>query len=279
MGYEVTYFYHERLEDGKYNTEETKELKKNVGSVFEELPLEKLAAVIMGQLARRDIWIVDVNACEFEKKKLNFKESADGKGIILKGKKFAFNQSAELIAEDVEITEVGVPQQMIHLHQKQFPPNHLANRASNAGKPKAWMSFDPEIQQLHEARQKGLKFTVGNKYPIYNIEEHPLGLTYGQVFTTVDDAGTTMTISDKFFIPATVRLVGDNEVPGGFSPQKRDDGPRLSYEGELKMDHHDVRKQQSKPAGPPPEYKHIPIDNGEIPAEYYAVPDLGRKVK
>ena len=46
MAYEVVYKYHKRLEDGRYNNEEIKETKKNIGNGFEEYPLEKLAAII-----------------------------------------------------------------------------------------------------------------------------------------------------------------------------------------------------------------------------------------
>ena len=61
MGYEVTYKYHPKREDGNgYNTDEVKELTKKVGKAFDDMPSEKLAAVVMSQLARRDIWIIDV---------------------------------------------------------------------------------------------------------------------------------------------------------------------------------------------------------------------------
>lgn len=271
IGYEVSYKYHERLEGGKYNTEEVKELKKNIGNALDEFPLEKLASIIMGQLARRDIWIIDVEIEEFIKKKLNFKESNDGKGIIIKGKKFSFNGSVDITSEDVEIEAVEA--KSVSQPVQKYPPNNLANRASNVGKPKSWMIFDPEIQNLHEAKQKSLKFTVAQRYPIYNITEHPLGLTYGQIFTTVDDTGTTITISDKFFVPANIRLVGDNEVPGGFSQSPmQDDGPKLSYGNELRTGAGDIR-------APSANYQHIPIDNGQIPAEMYQVPDLGRRLK
>jgi hypothetical protein len=87
MGYEVIYKFHERLPDGKY-AEEVKETKKTVGKVHQEIPLSKLATVIMSQLARRDIWIIDVDIFEYTKKKISFKEPMDGKGLILKGKRF-----------------------------------------------------------------------------------------------------------------------------------------------------------------------------------------------
>ena len=51
VGYEIIYSYHEK-QDGNYNKEETKTLKKKVGDPFEDVSLETLASSVMGQLAR-----------------------------------------------------------------------------------------------------------------------------------------------------------------------------------------------------------------------------------
>ena len=86
MGYEVVYFFHPRDEEGNYQKNETKELKKKVGDAFEDVPLEKLASVVMSQLARRDIWVFDVKIQELVKKEISFKETKGG--IVIKNKKF-----------------------------------------------------------------------------------------------------------------------------------------------------------------------------------------------
>ena len=85
MGFECCYYYHEKV-DGDYNKEETKTFKKKVGDPFDDVPLEKLAASIMAQMARRDIWIVNVEIFELSKKPVNFKESKGG--IVIKTKSF-----------------------------------------------------------------------------------------------------------------------------------------------------------------------------------------------
>jgi len=73
MGYEVIYHYKEKL-NGEFS-EETKTYKKRIGDPYEELPPEKLASVIFGQLARRDIYVKDVEIYEITKKKI--RESAE----------------------------------------------------------------------------------------------------------------------------------------------------------------------------------------------------------
>lgn len=238
MGFEVTYYYHERQADGKYNTDERKEMKKKIGSPFEETPLEQLAAVVMSQLARRNIWIVDVDIYEYTKKKISFKESTDGSGIVIKNKKFSLDSTAELVAESIHVEDEGsteianIPQPAAPnvnlaalVNQKPLPRNEDANRASNLGRVRSWVVFDPELPLVTEARNKGLKFTVNKKYPVYNQAEHPMGLMHGMLITTVDDAGRQQTVPDKYFVPDQIRLMGDfDNKPAGADP-------RLSYSG------------------------------------------------
>lgn len=250
MGFEISYFYHERLPSGKWNMEERHEMKKKVGSPTEEVDLEKLAAIILTQLAKRDKLVIDVEVYEYSKRKINYKEATDGSGIVLKNKKFgpAFLEG-ELLAEDVEDETLqlnGPPGGNLAPNRNlaPLPRNEEAGRASNLGRVKMWMLFDPEIPMLHEAKKKGLKLTVGNKYPVYEAEDHPTGL--GQVLTIVDDAGKKQLVADKYFVAATrVRLVGDDEVEGGFSTPvgvTRDE-PRLSYGGNIKEDMPNLRPQ------------------------------------
>lgn len=294
MGFEVTYHYHERQQDGKYNMEETKELKKRIGKAFEELPMEKLAAVIMGELARRDIWIVDVEVEEFIKKKLKFKESNDGKGIIIKGKKFSFGQSAELIAQDVQVTDADYDPSMAPAPQQSQQIQQPGTTPKSQNKiPLKWMIFDPLPELQHEVQAKQLAFTTGKKYPVFDTQDMPIGSkdgtpVYGEVLSTRDDKHATVVVSEKYFVPVQ-KLVGDDEVEGGFGAQSaQSGGPRLSYSNELKIDAPqsvqgggdmggmpNIRSSASLPEA----YKDIPIDTGDIPAEYAAMPDLGRNVQ
>ncbi len=98
MGYEVNYKYYERADRG-YNTEEEKDLKAKIGDPFEDVPMEKLAAAIMAQFARRDIMIFDAEIVELTRKVIKFKETKGG--IILKNRKYSFDQGSELHCENV----------------------------------------------------------------------------------------------------------------------------------------------------------------------------------
>lgn len=267
MGYEVTYHYHERQEDGKYNTEETKELKKRVGKAFEDLSLEKLAAVVMGQLARRDIWVVDVDITEFVKKNINFKESSDGKGIIIKGKKFSLGASAELISEEVEVTDLDE-------HGREVAPKRQGINVPQGGQPLKFMIFDPPQELLAEASKSGLAFTHGKRYPVFDSKEAVIGTRdgaplYGEMLSMRDDKQQDVVVSEKYFIQAQTLV-------GNFLDEGRPTGgndPRLSYAGEL------TTTEPQRPQTASEAYPNIPVDTGEIPADLMAMPDFGRKVQ
>lgn len=115
MGFEVVIIFHPRKEDGiGYDTEIKEEKILKIGKPFDDTPLEKLAAGIMSQMARRDIWVVDVRAVELVRRELQFKECKDGRGIVLKNRKFTFNEAAQMVAEDM-----GQPDQPLQYQQPQ----------------------------------------------------------------------------------------------------------------------------------------------------------------
>ena len=102
----------------------------------------------------------------------------------------------------------------------------LPHEQNQPKRPIDWMIFSPEPQQLPEIRQKNLKFTTDKKYPIYEKKEALGGL--GEIFTMVDDAGKQQLVSDKFFVPANINLLGDREL--GFSQTQQDrDGGKLLW--------------------------------------------------
>ena len=248
MGYEVTYKYHPKREDGNgYNTDEVKELTKKVGKAFDDMPSEKLAAVVMSQLARRDIWIIDVEIFEFIRKKISFKESKDGRGVVIKNKKFSLEAAACLIEEDLfsedleeDLEENSVlqatkeeqglqPHEIVAQRKKQSVKNVIPQ-----GNPQSWLVFDPAPQMLPEVQSQGLRFTPDKKYPFYGRREHPSGSELGILISTINDLDEEVEVNDKYFVNSEIKLVGDNEVEGGFSGSETSDGPKLSYSNNIK---------------------------------------------
>lgn len=235
MGYEVTYKYHERTE-GEYNREETKTFKKKVGDPFEEISLEKLAGAIMAQLARRDVWIVDVEVFELSKKQISFKEAKGG--IILKNKKFLFDgggaDASTIVVQDM--IQAPAPQpyqppvastngQHVNIQGQSPNPTVGANpHPHEQGRPRRpvdWMVFAPELHQMPEVKQKNLRFTPDKKYPVFEKRESVGG---GEVYVMQDDTGREQLVSDKYFVPGNVNLFGDRELGFSESSQQRDGG-------------------------------------------------------
>ena len=240
MGYEVTYHYHERVE-GDYNKDETKTFKKKVGDPFEEVSLEKLAGAVMAQLARRDVWIVDVEVYELSKKPISFKEAKGG--IILKNKKFLFDGGGEdassVIVQDMiqapapqpiqQPQQYAMPvsgnQQHVNIQGQAPNPNQGVGLPHEQGQPRRpvdVMTFAPELHQMTEIKQKNLRFTPDKKYPVYEKKEAPGGL--GEVFVMVDDTGRQQLVSDKYFVPGNINLFADRELGFSQNQQERDGG-------------------------------------------------------
>jgi len=236
MGFEVEYSYHERDEEGNYNKEEVKTMKRLVGDVYEEVSLEKLASAIMGQLARRDVWVTDVKVHEFARKAISFRETKGG--IVIKNRKFLLD-NAEMFAQ--EIQEVPVAPQAAAPAAAQFPHNvqqasiykeqafpHNQELPLAERRPIKWLVFSPELPMMVEVKQRNLRFTVDKKYPIFEETPHPTG--FGLAIKTVDDAGREQLMSDKYFVPANIKLSMDDELGFSDSPEDKDGGT-LNWHG------------------------------------------------
>ena len=71
----------------------------------------------MSQLARRDIWVVDVDILEFKRQKINFRETKGG--IVIKNKKFSLDNDTNIIMQE-EQPVVQTPQ-----HNMQVPDDRF----------------------------------------------------------------------------------------------------------------------------------------------------------
>lgn len=213
MGYEVVFSYKEAGEKAGEYSDEVKKRTCRIGKTTEEVPLEGLAGRIMSQLARRNILIVDVEIYEYAKKKVSYRESSDG--IVIKNKKFGFASGGV-----VEVEGFGESEE----EEQEFKPipspsKELADKscpivAKNLASPKRRILrhevYEPEPLAEFKAKQKGLRFTVGRKYPIYS--ENSMGTTV--VYKTKDDTGRDVDVSSEYFMAIGSGLV------------EQDDGPR-----------------------------------------------------
>jgi len=286
MGYEVKYTYHPRKEDGPgYNTDVQEDKTAKVGKPFDDTPLEKCAAAIMAQLARRDVWVIDVEVCELVKKSISFKESKDGKGIVLKNKRFSLiGTTAEMIEEQEVALPPPVAAQPSNLHphemsqseptSQQNPDNLYSNpnasmvrrsvdpRSIDRKKTLYQVYFEPEAH-FEEAQRLKLHFTEDTRYIVHQVISSPTGKLDNQQLAISDDTGQIVILDEKFFVTAGQGLVGDKQLNFSGNNGKRKRRAKLSYEDQML-------------AGPPPdlpeEYKDIPMD-GQVSVDM-SVPDI-----
>lgn len=203
MGYEINFHYKEATEKLGVYHEEVKTKSYRIGKYYEDVDLDVVAGKILSQMARRDIFIVDVEIFEFAKKKITYKENKSG--ITIKNKKFSFDSKVSTIDDDDHEAEEDV------LENKPKPniaPKINANQKSGK-RPLRYEIYDPELISQHKAKQQGLKFTLNKRYPIYSEKSNGMTILY----ETIDDSGREVSASAEYFVPPGAGLVeGDSGV-------------------------------------------------------------------
>jgi hypothetical protein len=229
MGYEVKYHYHDKTESG-YDTDDAKTFAKRVGKSFEDTSLGAVASAIIRQLARRDIWVVNVEIVEFVKKEISFRESKGG--IVIKNRKFNFDSVSEAIVEDDEVIEDEEVIEDDEVVAAEVVPVKKTIAKENLGKPLREEVFNPEIPGLvQECKRRGYIFTVGKSYNIYEEVSDNRGLMYGMNYTVLDDNGTKRNLNDKHFMSKNTLSGFENSAPDS----------RLSYGGNIDSDMPNLR--------------------------------------
>lgn len=243
MGYEIIYSYHDKV-DGDYNKEETKTIKKKVGDPFEDVPLEKLASSVMGQLARRDILVVGVEIFELAKRKISFREVSNG--VVIKNKKFGFDQTTgSFVVQDTEPersdhepqTASAQGDRTVYPHEQIKKELTAKGEAPPSRKAIDYVVYVPEPQQIPEVARKGFKLTVDRKYPVFHRQQS----MQGDVLTMTDDTNREIKISDKYFVPGKINLIADSELRFSETTKEREGG-NLYWGGAVSDNVPNIRK-------------------------------------
>lgn len=228
MGYEVKYHYHDKTEAG-YDTDDIKIFTKRVGKSFDDTSLGAVASAIIRQLARRDIWVVNVEIVEFVKKEISFRESKGG--IVIKNRKFNFDSISQAIVED---EDEGVDEGEVDAPAVSLPVNPAEESLGRALRKEF---FNPEIPGLvQECRKRGYDFTLGKLYDIYKEAPDVRGLMHGMVYTVLDDKGKKREMNDKHFASDAVLKGFENPA----TPSSAG-GTGLNWQGAVSSDMPDLR--------------------------------------
>ena len=225
MAFEVVFKYYEKI-DKDYDKSKSLEYKKTIGNLESDLPLEKLASVILGQMARRDILVYDVEIYEFTKKKVSFKENKSG--IVIKNKKFNLGLDSILVSDEAENINCLLENKCQQAQEASITPmtmpNNITPMAIPVAKPPALQNNLPNKKSLKDSRPiktmifspsdlkylkgKPWRFTPNKKYNIYKEKMAPNGI--GMIFYAIDDTNREVEVSDEFFISDTINLINED---------------------------------------------------------------------
>lgn len=236
--YELVFKYRPKLDDGDgFDVSREETFRKKVGKSKDDVVTEGDALkVIVSQMARRDIWVVDVEVFEFVKKAVPFRFNKNG--FSLGGKKYAlsdmgsFESEASVDHESIPVaTAVQATQQdgntpmatPVHQHQPGSPRvGGKGSVPSTVGvMPIRTEMFDPDPQQ--QATLRGMRLTPGKRYVIF-IEE-PGNQHRTTKYIIRDDSGHDIRIGAEYF-----NSVGPGLVGGDDTFQRGSSQVKLSYE-------------------------------------------------
>jgi len=230
MGYEMKFYYYERGgEDNQFNMQDKKSMSKKIGDPYDDLSLEKAAQAVFKQLARRDVWVVDVEIFEIVKKQISFKETKGG--IVIKGRKFILDEIG-ISVESEEISSETPPQTqplLANPHAPQQPVQHPHNAIVRppkyvVGDPLFYVEFNPG-KDIGAAAREG-RFTPEKTYAVYKELYNEKGIR--NKYVTKDDTGNIREASEIYFIPSSVTYFAQ-EIFGKGNGGRNNDG--LSWDG------------------------------------------------
>ena len=79
MGFEIVFHFFEKADDAEdFDREDTKTRSVTIGEALDEVPVEKVAATILKEYQKQNVWIDNVEIHQWVKKSLKFSETKSG---------------------------------------------------------------------------------------------------------------------------------------------------------------------------------------------------------
>jgi len=244
MGYIVKYYYHP-LTNGEYDKSIKNEATINVGDTFEDTSLDVLAGKVMSLMARRNIFVSNVEIHEIVKKPVSFKEFDDG--IQIKNRKFKFDDTPVITGQNVEAEQVVIPAviapvvvpevkivQEANPIAQEAPPQNVSAKGDGfpgvkpAADPNAVLRYEyffPEGKiwlDITKKNNPNIKFTEGKRYPIFGEKVRQLAGRPALNYITVDDRNERVEVTEKLFSQTIPKLSYGQQFG-------EDDNIKLSY--------------------------------------------------
>jgi hypothetical protein len=210
MAFEIIFHYYPYSDEtNEYDKSKVSTYDKKLGDIFEEVSLEKLASVILTQLARRDVFVFDVEVCELVKKKILFKQNKNN--ILIKNKKFSLSNDTIVVQEINEnlieckkesscgfITPI---EDKVRIDQPSLK-NNVSLKSLKILKTMTFMPSDAKY-----LKGKPWKFTPTKAYNIYREIIAKNGI--GMILSTIDDTGREVEVTDEFFVNDRISYINE----------------------------------------------------------------------
>jgi hypothetical protein len=267
MGFEVHFkFYKKKAEGFGYDTDaEPEVMKVPVGKQWDETDLDELAKTVLGQMAKRNILIVDAEIFEYTKKKISFKMKDDG--ISIKNRKFNYDITGAIKSEDensqvqqqnnvsvsptVNTQAISLPDNLGGLH-----PHELMRATANAT-PQSIVPVAPQgdqniahlppevqaeiIQMRNQNKQQGVNHPSERLRPILPPAGRPLRYEiydpHPDILRQAQQKRLAFTLNKEY--PIFEEKAAGNVMHGMLYVTEDDNGKRI-----LLNDKHFVPKQQ-----------------------------------
>ena len=248
MSYLIKYNFNVKSENGEYNKEDLKTESIQVGNLFDEVSLDILAGKVFSLLAKRNVFVTNLEIFEIVQKPVFFKENQDG--FTISKKKFKFDDGAKVYGEECDQEESGTKNnkdqakgesssqdlqnllanpQIINLlstlaktnggiqpHQILSQPQiNVPIAVGTIGEKKIlrYEFYYPEDEIFVLSAKKtypDLSFTHGKKYPIFS-EKAPPDAKAGLFYETIDDKNKKVLVRSNLFTLVMPKLIGDDE--------------------------------------------------------------------
>lgn len=210
MAFEIIFHYYPWLDEtNEYDKSKVSTYDKKLGGIFEEVSLEKLASVILTQLARRDVFVFDVEVYELVKKKVLFKQSKNN--ILIKNKKFSLSSDTIVVQEmnenlieckkEPSCSLITPTEDKIRINQSS-PKNDVSLKSLKILKTMTFMPSDAKY-----LKGKPWKFTPTKAYNIYREIIAKNGV--GMILSTIDDTGREVEVADEFFVNDRISYINE----------------------------------------------------------------------
>ncbi len=127
MGFEIVFHFFEKAEDSEdFDREDVKTRSITIGEALDEVPVEKVAATILKEYQKQNVWIDNVEIHQWVKKSLKFSETKSG-GVKIGNKAYnlGLNEIMKWAVDDTPKIVLPTQTEIQQIQLAQPPPQQI----------------------------------------------------------------------------------------------------------------------------------------------------------